>query len=447
MRMRKLGSGQSVVFCVSDEIRARIVQATGGSLDMETTVLDILAWAISETHRDSKRTIPLWAAQGRNFIRHKDLWEEAKEGDGLNMDQNAAEKFLEDEAKSIESRYRPSSTSQDVQPVQSSGHRMLDLISKRCLEFDCTEVTTPNLEEEQERQVAPEVDAEREVERPPPAEALAHNLHRNVVKFVQTGTIPKGRGFRWAFETLRSPTSTTGNLEGTQFYWPAGGLRVTEDFAQTIKRNLASPSYDTHQRNVQYVLTGANNESGEIQMVAISQYEANKLVHDIKIYAKVTLHLYAPRQNQAFAPLDHLQLYNISSIERQRLIPERLILELNLFAGQLYFSNFKEYIRVCDYLGLAWSAEKTSGTVRADGFIQKGPSSSNKSTFSQSPVQFLKVLFTRIRRDCGSIEKTHMGKMLDGNLLDLGDFPEREKRNILAVDQSGDEDRRENLRR
>ena len=71
--------------------------------------------------------------------------------------------------------------------------------------------------------------------------------------------------------------------------------------------------------------------------------------------------------------------------------------------------------------------------VRADGFIEPGERSSNSSKFKISPVQFLKLLLTKIRRDCGGIEKTHMGKMVDGTLLTMEDFGDRQKRKAIVI--------------
>jgi hypothetical protein len=60
MRMRKLGSGQTVMFCITEEIEGRI-RACSPRVSHELTVSDVLRWAILETHAEMKRSIPLWA--------------------------------------------------------------------------------------------------------------------------------------------------------------------------------------------------------------------------------------------------------------------------------------------------------------------------------------------------------------------------------------------------
>lgn len=63
----------------------------------------------------------------------------------------------------------------------------------------------------------------------------------------------------------------------------------------------------------------------------------------------------------------------------------------------------------------------------ADGFIRSSTSSAiaaivESSTFTKSPVRFLKSFLSKVRRDGQSIEKTHLGRILDGALLQLRDF-------------------------
>lgn len=84
MRMRKLGKGQSVVFCIPSEIESKILTLTGKSDRSEINVRDVLSWAVSETWIEIERHIPLWAVQGRRFERQLELWRNA--GEGLRWD-------------------------------------------------------------------------------------------------------------------------------------------------------------------------------------------------------------------------------------------------------------------------------------------------------------------------------------------------------------------------
>jgi hypothetical protein len=89
-------------------------------------------------------------------------------------------------------------------------------------------------------------------------------------------------------------------------------------------------------------------------MMVISPYEAQELLPEIKKSKIVALHLYSPRPNLSFRALDDLDLYTIPAQANRRVIPRVLVVLLNLFAGQLYLGSYKEYVEVCQLLGLAW---------------------------------------------------------------------------------------------
>lgn len=91
MRMRKLGKGQSVLFCVPEEIQIRIreccrqsghrtSQLQGGCDSDDITVLDVLLWSINETHQDLRKSMPLWASQGQRYERHRIVWKRVYAG-------------------------------------------------------------------------------------------------------------------------------------------------------------------------------------------------------------------------------------------------------------------------------------------------------------------------------------------------------------------------------
>ena len=103
------------------------------------------------------------------------------------------------------------------------------------------------------------------------------------------------------------------------------------------------------------------------------------------------------------------------------------MLFLNLFSGQLYLSCFKDYTTFCDLLGLAWDASDDDVVLGPDGFIPPGTEGRllNRSNFSKSPVQFLRVLIEKVRQECGSIEKTDIGRIFEGVHLLERDFNDR----------------------
>src|SRR5690349_2695141 len=107
MRMRKLGKGQSVVFCVPEEIQSKIYEVTHNVEDVGINVSDVLLWSISETFSDIRRSIPLWAMQGARFDRQREFWTKATSSTGIQLSTDQAKQFLENEAQTLEYRYKP----------------------------------------------------------------------------------------------------------------------------------------------------------------------------------------------------------------------------------------------------------------------------------------------------------------------------------------------------
>lgn len=143
-------------------------------------------------------------------------------------------------------------------------------------------------------------------------------------------------------------------------------------------------------------------------MVIISPFEARELRRRILEHERVTLHTYAARPTLEYDPLDGIDLFTDGAAFDTKLVLRNLTAELNISAGQLYFNSHKEYIDVCKYLGLAWNSKRDGIEVQSDGFIVAG----GNSAFRQSPVKFLNQ----------SIDKTHMGNVLEGGLLERCDF-------------------------
>ncbi|KAJ4418631.1 hypothetical protein N0V82_005422 [Gnomoniopsis sp. IMI 355080] len=454
MRMRKLGKGQSLVFCVPPEIQTKIQDAeaeeqngyhiVNQQTDRHIGVLEVLQWAIGETHIDLWRNMSLWAAQGRRFDEQKALWHEIGDGDATSMTTSHAAKFLEEESQSLEQRYRP-----EVPGVRSNSahanNARAQQIHERCVEIGSLNFDEAALQGEQERELAPEVEEERQIERPPPAEAARHTLHPDLKAFVSTGVVPQGSSvFMPAFWALRETTSAK-HLDVDQF--PKDVL-VTKDFATTLKKTKDTYfNSDACQRPVHWILTSQPN-SWEF-VVIISPFEAHELLPRIKLGEKTTLHIYSARPSLEIDALDDLTLYTVPSRPRDQPpqnLPLRLAVQLNLFAGQLYFKSFEDYVELCNTLRICWKEAMIGDKVDADGFIRKARSRAGKlvirnSAFRNSPVKFLKDFLSKTRRDCQPIERTQLGRVLDGTLLQASDFisgPDDEDVHMTGLSEDGD---------
>ncbi|KAK0613589.1 hypothetical protein B0T14DRAFT_591458 [Immersiella caudata] len=462
MRMRKLGRGQSVTFVVSPEMQKRIRAVRSAASERPLNVADVIAWAISETWDEAVRSVPLWAAQGIRHIRQEAIWKQAKERGVFSP--SDAQEYLEPEAVCLEERYQPNPmltngntevaklmAALDLQDRADSDKMaredpQISAIREKLRAFSRatrTNAASSTLQEEQERELAPEIEEERQVARPPPRNALRHKLDDRLVQFVHTGNaelLASAASFRRCYSAM-STTSAASLFNPGLAAFPSG-LLVTHDFARTVEETGPSYRSDSYQRGAHWVLVRSTRIQDEktvpepAKIVVVSQWEANQLKHvieklqqdrqskDAAASAPVTLHAYLPRSSLTFSSMEHLKTYTVPALPADWEAPRDLVMQLNLFAGQLYLRSYDEYKRLCGYLGLAYTENEDQETaVPPDGFV--GQRKYPNCKFELSPVAFLAKVYHEIRGDCvGGMEKTHMGKILAGEILTERDFPE-----------------------
>lgn len=431
MRMRKLGKGQTVVFCISDEIRMKIESVKPDDHSSTIGVSDVLCWSIFETFSEIRRSMPLWATQGERFVRHSKLWQAASDQGKTSLTKAHAEQFLEDEAQSLETRYRPQR--EKYQPAYLSATQGSDMkrIADRCSRFDNLQVNASTLQEEQERELSPEIEQERQIEKVPAAEPHRHALHIDVRNFALNGSLKaQSSGYMAAWSILSNITAATCS-SNQELARSSQYLLATADFATTVKSPSAKYMSDYFQRPVQWLLTRRESSSNNIDRVMIiSSYEANLLYPLMKNCKTTAIHLYKPRSNLGYAPLT-LGFHTVPGQPTSTSIPRSLNVQLNLFAGQLYITSYEDYLEICNFLGLATERVTAEMSARGwkvgpDGFIISDESgrTGGSSGLAKSPTAFLKALMSKVRRNGFGIAKTHMGSLLEGKLFDAAEFEE-----------------------
>ncbi|KAK4235167.1 hypothetical protein C8A03DRAFT_46641 [Achaetomium macrosporum] len=447
MRMRKLGQGQSITLCVSSEMQKRIRRLGNIQEHRPLTVRDVLVCAIAETWEDAHRSLPLWAIQGIRHQHQEVIWEKVDETGELTVEN--VQNYLEDEAQTLEQRYGPLIEGRGANNSQSVAARLnaalklesrqdhVARIREKCLEFGLATLNAMGtLQEEQERELAPEAEIERQIQLPPPQKPAVHRLHKDLRTFAVRGVFnPKSSAFLPAFQSLAT-TSAAALFPVPKF---PSDLFVTADFARTVNHdfdNDKSSYSDAYQRPVQWLLTQANLATRHgMHMVIISPWEANAvkalLLTNLTPPAHpVHLRAYLPGSSLSHRSLEDLNTYTILSWYNPAPLPPRdLIMQLNLFSGQLYLRSYQSYIRLCRYLGLPYRPNAARGTdLPADGFVgrTRGGEGYEECEFEGvSPVPFLGALFKRVRRNCvvdGQAERTHMGRVLAGEILRECDF-------------------------
>jgi hypothetical protein len=238
-----------------------------------------------------------------------------------------------------------------------------------------------------------------------------------------TGEIKKGSSaYMPAFESL-SETSAASEISLQQLVAKRNFL-VTADFARTVVQSGRNFVSDTFQRHVQWVVTRRASSSKHTEyanhVMAVSDYEANLLLPHMK-GTVTTLHKYKPRTNEGYKSLDKLDLFTVSGNPSPPIIPRSLSIQLALFAGQLYISTYDDYLEICQFLGLSAtlltrSMDEQGWKVSTDGFIIRDDQGrvGGSSGLTKSPMNFFKILMSKVRRNGDGISKTDMGRLLEG---------------------------------
>jgi hypothetical protein len=406
MRMRKLGNGHSVMFFAPTEVDWSIRSATQKANTDNVDVADILHWAMLETCLDIQMRAPHWVQQGSDFNTRHSAW--AKLSRTPTSISTLKTAWLQPEERSLEDMYAPRSS------LQPFGFFDPD-IQKKCEELGFLSASARSMDEEQEREVLHEVEKERRVERPSRVEPATHILHPDVRRFVNTGRIPKGSP---AFIQALSSLVNTTAIFHEHNQW-AQTILVTHDFNRTVGTLSLLQHANDYLRPVNWVIS---SNVGHL-LVVLSPNEANTLLPAIRRSNAVHLCIYTPRTTKTMQTCDNLRLYCVPSTPK--LAPlEPLICQLNLFAGQLYFSSYEKYLHACGFLGLnAPDLGDQDLIADSDGFIREEnrPSARASCSFQSSQLPPLKELFGMRRKGMGYLP-THLGKMFNGRILTEEDF-------------------------
>ncbi|KAI9453949.1 hypothetical protein BJY52DRAFT_1427406 [Lactarius psammicola] len=408
MRMRQLGKGQSVMFFAPGEVDRRIRGLIPKSQDRQESengvrVIDILRWAMHETCWDIGHHLPHWAQQGVDHHRRFSAYKRYNSTGDLGVLRNS---WLQRESRTLEEMYEPALEAQvaGLSPEISA----IPSLRERLERLGVTKSIDVRMAEEQEREVNHEVEQERHAEPPPRVYPAKHIIHDDLRIFVRTGLLPMpSRNIIPLFSQTGIDKALDSMVE-----WSPSPLATT-DFAITTQGSSITDLTD-HLRPVNWVLSNRFGKNSIV--IVISPHEANELLPIIRKSGKVRLHVYAPRVTASMRSFSDLTFYSIpESPAREWTAPEHLRIELNLFAGQLYFDSKEQYQRVCVLLALHM-AHPGAKHVEVDGFVPSAYRTGERSPFSVSVISMFKKL-TELRRKGMGFGGTDLGRVLDARPL------------------------------
>jgi hypothetical protein len=414
--MRKLGSTHSIFFLASKEILGYITAATGIT-GPNITSKNVVEWSIKETLAQLRTHASLWANQGSNFHDRNAAWDRYKQG--VTSTGDFTQILKEKESHTLADLYGVTHVDQRNAPGNQSEFKQE--IRRRYEEFGLGQSDSARMQEEQEREVAQEKEEERQIERPPAAVPRAHSLHADVKSLVLTGVTPhQSLAIVPAVSCLSQTTLSHFVTMSARGAFPH--IWVTSDFMRTIEtthgKNSFSVLLDDFLRPAEWILSS----SKQPHLVLLSPFEANALIDDIRQSKFVTLHTYGARTSRIMHSFEDLRSFMVPHREELSAFPSKIITELNLFAGQLYFQSMDAYEETCRMLGLYLKdlPEELERYVGVTGFVLETQAREalglQEAQFSCNPVEFLRK-FIGLRRKGQGFLPTHLGQVLHAREL------------------------------
>jgi hypothetical protein len=285
-------------------------------------------------------------------------------------------------------------------------------LGERVERLGLTNIVDARMTEEQEREVDHEVEPGHSTglghSRPPRARPAQHIIYPELLQFIGTGIVPESSTH---ISPLLAPVDMVEDLDST-IEWSPSPL-ATADFTTTILDSDGT-GLTEYLRPVNWILSSGSGKDSAV--VVISPYEASELLPTIRESNKVRLHIYAPRVTSSMRSFSDLTFYTIPDLQEEKWsAPAHVRMELNLFAGQLYFDSREEYERICAMLSLS-IAHPGAEFSEADGFVPPAYRTGRASPFAKSKIAILKKLMDLRRKGLG-YHLTHMGQILNGKPL------------------------------
>ncbi|KAF2660962.1 hypothetical protein K491DRAFT_750751 [Lophiostoma macrostomum CBS 122681] len=269
--------------------------------------------------------------------------------------------------------------------LENSSPTLRELYGPNTADFNLE--TVQEHESERQQELYQEMQEETQVERLRDREPSAQSLDPDLLKYVRDGQF-NSRTWIAAWKALNN-TSAGWLYRNIRF---ENGLYVTRGYRDTVTRYKARGLVDdVHLPPVEWILSGGRDKRPHL--LIISRFEAAQMLKDIKKSRHVTLHCFAARKEWSARSMDGLDFYNIGRPFDGGLLTEELRMQLCLFSGQLYLDSVEQASLLKEWV--RW--HKGCGP-------------------------YLSNFIRGIRSNGSSIDHTHVGRILAGATLGVGDF-------------------------
>ncbi|KAH7115923.1 hypothetical protein B0J11DRAFT_571692 [Dendryphion nanum] len=408
MRLRLLGTTQSIVFFSPPEVHQSILDLRNKDEDYNPNSADVIFWLLIQTCNAIEQLEPLYYSQGCAYLRRVQAKLDCPD---FILNETQREQYLAmivtKELNTLKQQYGPKSAVRNSSKRIEYAPSLQDFdsnLQKRKQEFQDRGFATHSsaLEEvEQEREIEFEIESVREIQAPVQFIPRKYpGLHADILSFAKTGRlIPNSDQYLPMFSVLQE--TALGKRNSSIF---AGKIHsklwVSKQFTRTV--NLPP-----NERNDNFLRPGhwvVWSSVGGMGLLVCTE-EADCLIPALRDRSNnmgVHLIVYAPPMTRKMLHFNNLDYFAIPPLPAGFTAPNWLKIELGIFLGRLYFS-WDEYPDLLRYLGLS-----APDTIEKIGDKVEG--------FAKKPLTFMHD-WLAIRLKGQDFEQTPMGFITTGKPL------------------------------
>ncbi|EWY80052.1 hypothetical protein FOYG_16845 [Fusarium oxysporum NRRL 32931] len=412
MRLRQLGSAQSVAFIVPPEVQRNILDLRPGNDQTcsPVTSSDVVYWLLEQSCKANEKMMPLHTSQGFDFCRRTNaLWKYFNLAKGPEDRLQLLDTIQQREDWTLEQLYGPKKF--------FSAEEAISQLDFECLKLFATNICQQKLEQsgdyssafeevELQREVEFEFEQLRENQKPVKYIALTFpGLEPALIHFVKTGHLQEGNSFVQGFEFLSR--TKIGRKFGLQK--SSSRLFVSKQFTKSIQSNRRMNDEDVV-RPVEWVLWSSETETA----VIVIPEEAELLLPILcnESTAVVSLLTYAAPVTKSMWRFNTLTYFTLPTPTKTRQFPSWLMIEIGVLAGRLYF-DYSEYAFLMTWLGADREAESPGANLDDSSQAVSGV----HGLIIDQPLKFLQEWLT-YRRQTQDIMHTPMGYICQRKKLD-----------------------------
>ncbi|KAJ6256008.1 hypothetical protein Dda_9302 [Drechslerella dactyloides] len=432
MRLRQLGTTQSVVFFAPPEVHQSIVDTQQKQFREEVDSRDVITWLLHQTCAGIEQLQPLYFSQGMDFCRRVQATSDNPEflDDPVQL-KTYLNTLKQSEQQTLRQMYEPRQNQQKGANIESPSTeiaRFMDELKIRRRGFQDTgeAVHGSALQEvEQEREVAFEVESVREVQKPVHFTPFKFpGLHKDLLTFLHSGRLLVGAGgYEPAFSALRR-ICTLGEKYHVDYNATSGYLYVSTEFTKTV-RTYSSKFDDNFLRPVNWLLVSTEANIA----IIVTPEETEHLIPHLNNKSRhpaVYLLAYAAPVTRKMVPFDTLRFLTTPTMEIEWKPPEKLSVELGIFAGRLYFTY--------DHVSVLQAYLQLDSSDLEPGEISAG------SIFTSRPLSFLQEWLT-LKRKGQDFLHTPMGHLCQSKeLLPTHPFFQGDAGGVLKANSAAGEE-------